>query len=385
MTPLTKHWQTSNRITMKIPACLITTILCGLSTLVSGQELWRGTSVGMTVEQVKAIIPDAVTPGDPSKLAGGATEALRLPGVEVAKIPFDAAFYFKDGGLRQVSLAVSDRSFKDSLERFTAVRKHLTDEYGKEDSARSNSGTVNIEEAEWVRGDRKIVLLLMGVLTNAVLFIHYQAEPGEPPADGLPHPKLDQAEETKRYLAAREKAEKGDADAQVDVATRLSAGFGVEKNQTEAIQWYRKAADQGYDQAQYNMGYCHENGLGVAKNDTAAVKWYRKAAGQNYTEAQFQLGRCYLAGRGVAKDEVEACKWLLLAGVQGHEAAKQNMTTLAPQLTREQLAEGRQRASAFKLPGGRQLAGISIPPAAPPPRSQQREVYDLLGSPPRKK
>jgi hypothetical protein len=377
--------------------------------------------------------------------------------VEVAKIPFDAAFYFKDGGLRQVSLAVSDRSFKDSLERFTAVRKYLTGEYGKEDSAKSNSGVVNLEEAEWVRGDRKIVLLLMGVLTNAVLFIHYQAEPGEPPADGLPRPKPDQAEENKRYLTAREKAEKGDADAQVDVATRLSAGLGVEKNQTEAlqwyrkaagqnhvkaqamlggcyfsgigvakdpteavkwlrqaagqgdalaqnalgfsyatgqgvqeddteaIQWYRKAADQGYDQAQYNMGYCHENGLGVAKNDTAAVKWYRKAAEQNYTEAQFHLGRCYLAGRGLAKDEVEACKWLLLAGAQGHEAAKQNMTTLAPQLTREQLAEGRQRASAFKLPGGRQLAGISIPPAAPPPRSQQREVYDLLGSPPRNK
>jgi hypothetical protein len=36
MNHITKHWQTSNRITMKIPTCLITTILCGLTFLLPG-------------------------------------------------------------------------------------------------------------------------------------------------------------------------------------------------------------------------------------------------------------------------------------------------------------------------------------------------------------
>jgi S1-C subfamily serine protease len=79
-----------------------------------------------------------------------------------------------------------------------------------------------------------------------------------------------------------------------------------------------------------------------------AVKWYRKAAEQNYAPAQFMLGLCYAQGRGVAKDYVESYKWTLLAASQGDKDAKETMTILENNMSREQIAEGQKVARNFK-------------------------------------
>ena len=62
-------------------------------------------------------------------------------------------------------------------------------------------------------------------------------------------------------------------------------GYGVLKDHTEAVKWYRKAADQGDATGQFNLGFMYDNGYGIAKNATEAMKWYQKAADQGNDKA----------------------------------------------------------------------------------------------------
>jgi len=55
-------------------------------------------------------------------------------------------------------------------------------------------------------------------------------------------------------------------------------GHGVEKNEAEAVRWYRMAADQGDAAAQNNLGTMYREGRGTTLDHGAALEWYRKAA-----------------------------------------------------------------------------------------------------------
>ena len=129
----------------------------------------------------------------------------------------------------------------------------------------------------------------------------------------------------KLFEDTKTKAEKGDAEAQFAVGWDYATGMGVERDDVEAVKWYRKAAEQNYAPAQYNLGHCYANGEGLGKDAEEAVKWYRKAAEQNVAYAQYNLGTCYAKGDGVAKDEVEAVKWYHKAAEQGDAKAQCNL------------------------------------------------------------
>ena len=66
------------------------------------------------------------------------------------------------------------------------------------------------------------------------------------------------------------------------------------------------AAQQGHSDAQYNLGVCYRNGYGVVKDDKEAVRLYTLAAQQGHSDAQINLGVCYRNGYGVVKDDKEA-------------------------------------------------------------------------------
>ena len=59
-----------------------------------------------------------------------------------------------------------------------------------------------------------------------------------------------------------------------------ASGNGVEKDQAQAVHWYRKAVEQEHGFAQLGLGLCYENGEGVENDEAQAVHWYRKAAEQ---------------------------------------------------------------------------------------------------------
>ena len=90
--------------------------------------------------------------------------------------------------------------------------------------------------------------------------------------------------------AIRQAAEKGDAEAQFNLATMYTNGEGVTKDDAEAVRWFRRAAEQGHAAAQYNLGVSYANGEGVTKDDAEAIRWYRLAAEQGHAAAQYNLG-----------------------------------------------------------------------------------------------
>ena len=83
-------------------------------------------------------------------------------------------------------------------------------------------------------------------------------------------------------------------------------GWGVVKNEKEAVKCYKAAADQGYAGAQYNVGCMYLNGRGVDKDLEKAFQYYKAAAAQGHAGAQHNLGCMYQHGLGVIRDIVKA-------------------------------------------------------------------------------
>jgi TPR repeat protein len=99
-------------------------------------------------------------------------------------------------------------------------------------------------------------------------------------------------------------------------------GLGVEKNEREGVEWYRKAALQGHAGAQCDLGWACYWGLGVEKNEREAVEWFRKAALQGHAVAQSHLGWILAFGEGVERNELEAVDWFLKSAEQNDRGAQ---------------------------------------------------------------
>lgn len=179
-------------------------------------------------------------------------------------------------------------------------------------------------------------------------------------SEKMPMPKF---EDKPTYTAElQQKAESGDAAAQLDLALCYDRGYGVEKNTVEAHKWFLKAAEQGNGRAQNavgndyangtggveknleealrwyrksaeqecgygqnSMGWCYEWGKGVEKDMEEALRWYRKSAEQGCANGQNSLGACYLNGKGVEKDMAEAVKWYCRSAEQGNSNGQFNL------------------------------------------------------------
>jgi TPR repeat protein/serine/threonine protein kinase len=115
-------------------------------------------------------------------------------------------------------------------------------------------------------------------------------------------------------------AQQNDAIAQNNLGRMAENGQGVVKDPEQALSWYRKAAEQHHASAQYNLGRMYEKGEGVAKNYSTALFWYQKAAGQGHASAQDNLGRMYEKGKGVTKDYEQSVDWYRQAAAQGGDA-----------------------------------------------------------------
>lgn len=84
----------------------------------------------------------------------------------------------------------------------------------------------------------------------------------------------------------------------------------------------REAAQKGDWEAQFELAKAYENGLVVEKDLGWAARWFGKAAYQGHREGQFRYGRLKLEGLGVPLDKLRAYRWMKLAAEQGHHEAK---------------------------------------------------------------
>lgn len=100
------------------------------------------------------------------------------------------------------------------------------------------------------------------------------------------------------YKIWRALAEKGQVDAQYNIARMLQDGDGTAQNPVEAMKWYRKAADQGDQESQYHLGLMYLRGEGVAANEAEAQKWFamnRQHHTMHHNHAQWQKWQHQLA------------------------------------------------------------------------------------------
>lgn len=202
----------------------------------------------------------------------------------------------------------------------------------------------------WVFSPLKPALLLaaVGALIGATAWLTLRQEPAPPPASAsLPH----------------ERAEQGDAEAQLQLGMRYATGDGVIRDDKEAARWFALAAKQGLAEAQYQYGLALMQGKGVVQDYRSAFNWIEKPAQRGYARAQYSLGELYRYGTGTAVDKARAYLWFNLAAAQGVEAAVRARDSLARQLTPEQIAAMQEEAlrMATRPPTSAQAEPVATP------------------------
>lgn len=109
----------------------------------------------------------------------------------------------------------------------------------------------------------------------------------------------------------------------------LSGRGGLDRSPLEALSWYLKAANQNWPDAQYRLGYMYETGLGTAKDPQRAVSLYRSAADSGYPDAENLLGVLYATGAdGLPQDDKQAVDWYRKAAEQGFAKAEKNLADM---------------------------------------------------------
>jgi len=140
---------------------------------------------------------------------------------------------------------------------------------------------------------------------------------------------------------------KGRTRAQPGHGQKYYRDWGITKDYTKAMFWYKKAAEQGSAEARYHIGELYYKGRGVKKNYREAFKWFHKAALQNYAGAEFSLGLMYENGNGVARDYVLSYMWFNLSGAGGYRPARAQLDKLEAKITSGQLKEAQKRSMEF--------------------------------------
>lgn len=142
----------------------------------------------------------------------------------------------------------------------------------------------------------------------------------------------------------KEKAEAGDATAQMELGRCYYFGSGVEKNPEEAVKWYKMAAEAGDSSAQANLGVMYKHGEGVSRDLVQSARWWQKAAETGNPNAARSLSRCYLEGEGVPPDQTLAYAYLSFYRMV--EGGNDDVKALLRQIERELTVAQRGQAQA---------------------------------------
>lgn len=150
----------------------------------------------------------------------------------------------------------------------------------------------------------------------------------------------------------RKAAEKGSAEAQLQLAELLLSTGSDRPNPAEGMKWLIEAAESGYSKAQGRLGtqYLH----GHVKDIPAAISWLERAAMQGNRSAQLSLATAYEAL--VPPDNVNAYAWMWLASdhpiwVWNGEYAgvrKHGLVKLEERMSNAELARARVRITQLK-------------------------------------
>lgn len=137
--------------------------ILAFSNLAHAEVLWGKVESGASVEDVAKLYPNGnrITPNDKQKLKNGASLQYKIDSVDVVNKPFDAAFYFLDGKLYQVSLTYESKESTNVCELTSdGVQEALVSKYGKEIKAARSGGLGVSKNASWISGKNTISLAM---------------------------------------------------------------------------------------------------------------------------------------------------------------------------------------------------------------------------------
>lgn len=101
----------------------------------------------------------------------------------------------------------------------------------------------------------------------------------------------------KNFNHYKNRADKGDVEAQIIVGECYKNGKGVVKSFERAFCYFQLAANQNSLIGLFNLAECYAEGTGTQKSLETAIHFYQLSADQGYVWAQAALGRCLLAER----------------------------------------------------------------------------------------
>jgi TPR repeat protein len=100
----------------------------------------------------------------------------------------------------------------------------------------------------------------------------------------------------------RRSAQAGNASGQLSLGNYLAAGRATERDEDEAILWYKRAVRQGDSSAAVNIACVYND----RQDQRRAFFWYKRASAMGDGDALVEVGvRCY-EGRGATRDPKRA-------------------------------------------------------------------------------
>ena len=149
----------------------------------------------------------------------------------------------------------------------------------------------------------------------------------------------------------KERAERGEVNAQVELADNLAANQLV----AQAVEWYRKAAERGNVEAKFRLGEILLNGVStpsdpeqrVAPNPAEGVRWTYEAATNFHSGACHNMSYILENGVGLGTNLVESYAWLELYARSNAASAHVDMDRLALRMDLQEIRESHTLADQF--------------------------------------
>lgn len=98
---------------------------------------------------------------------------------------------------------------------------------------------------------------------------------------------------------------RSDSDALYQLGMLYKEGHGVDKNQDEAIGYFKKAADRGSADANYELGLIYQEEMETVD----AFNYFKQAADKGHAKAMFEVAKAYETGKGTDRDRDKAILW----------------------------------------------------------------------------
>ena len=154
-------------------------------------------------------------------------------------------------------------------------------------------------------------------------------------------------------------AEKGDAEAQFNLAQAYRLGRGVPINLAAAQTWYERAAESGHPNAQTMLGaMLFENG-----NRTGGLRWLKRAAESGELNGLLMYGTALFNGDGLPQDPILGYAYVSRAAAKGLPAARDTLAQMDKVLP----LEDRKKGLSIAMAKQKAASAAARPPAKPAP------------------